>query len=216
MTIEEALSACTQELADPGTQVEEHDGDVVIRCEPGRVHEVLRRLREGELSCHYFGFLTAVDYPPGWDQPKRRGHSAARAEGGEAAGPGPSVEAPGGASAKAAEAQEPTDQDPGHLDLVYQVSSVSQRVKVFVYARVDRAEPRVQSVVDIYPGANWHERECYDLFGVVFEGHPYLRRILLPDEWIGYPLRKDYDYTTNDLLYVPEKRWPEVAEERKI
>ncbi len=52
--------------------------------------------------------------------------------------------------------------------------------------------PHVSSVTPIWPGADWHEREVYDFFGIVFDGHPYLRRIFMPDEWIGHPLRKDY------------------------
>lgn len=63
------------------------------------------------------------------------------------------------------------------------------RVKVPVE---DGDPPALPSVTGIWSAANWHERECYDLFGIVFNGHPDLRRILLPDDWEGYPLRKDY------------------------
>ncbi len=62
------------------------------------------------------------------------------------------------------------------------------RVKV----QVPGDDPRVTSVVSIYPGANWPEREVFDLFGIIFEHHPDLRRILTPEDWTGYPLRKDY------------------------
>jgi NADH-quinone oxidoreductase subunit C len=53
-------------------------------------------------------------------------------------------------------------------------------------------DPRVRSVSDIWPAADWHEREAYDLMGIIYEGHPYPRRILLPEDWAGHPLRKDY------------------------
>jgi len=66
-----------------------------------------------------------------------------------------------------------------------------QRVRVKVQLP-DVSSPEVPSATPVYPGANWYEREVYDFFGVVFTGHPNLTRILMPDEWIGYPLRKDY------------------------
>jgi NADH-quinone oxidoreductase subunit C len=58
---------------------------------------------------------------------------------------------------------------------------------------LDRNQPEVDTVSHIWPTANWLERECYDLLGVVFRGHPYLKRVLLPDDWVGWPLRKDYE-----------------------
>ncbi len=63
-------------------------------------------------------------------------------------------------------------------------------LRVKVWAEGD--PPSVSSVTSVWSTANWHERECYDLFGVVFDGHPDLRRILLPESWEGHPLRKDY------------------------
>jgi NADH-quinone oxidoreductase subunit C len=59
---------------------------------------------------------------------------------------------------------------------------------------VDRDAPRIPSVASIWPTADWHEREAYDLMGIVFENHPDLRRILCPEDWEGHPLRKDYPY----------------------
>jgi NADH-quinone oxidoreductase subunit C len=58
--------------------------------------------------------------------------------------------------------------------------------------KVDRDDPRIPSVAHVWPTADWHEREAYDMMGIVFEGHPDLRRILCPDDWEGFPLRKDY------------------------
>lgn len=60
--------------------------------------------------------------------------------------------------------------------------------------KLDRERPVVPSVCGIWPGANWHEREAYDMYGIEYEGHPDLRRILLPEDWPGYPLRKDYEF----------------------
>jgi NADH-quinone oxidoreductase subunit C len=76
--------------------------------------------------------------------------------------------------------------------VVYQFYSIPNRT--FLGARVPlrSQSARISSIESIYPGANWHEREVYDLFGIVFEGHSDLRRILMPYDWEGYPLRKDY------------------------
>ena len=59
---------------------------------------------------------------------------------------------------------------------------------------VDRDDPVIPSVADVWPTADWHEREAYDLMGIRFDGHPDLRRILCPDDWDGHPLRKDYEF----------------------
>ena len=71
---------------------------------------------------------------------------------------------------------------------------LSHRYKQYVRLRVllDEADPSVESLTSLWPGANFYEREVFDLFGIRFEGHPNLRRILLPDDWQGHPLRKDY------------------------
>jgi NADH-quinone oxidoreductase subunit C len=58
--------------------------------------------------------------------------------------------------------------------------------------KLDRENPTVASVTDLWAGADWFERETYDLLGIKYTGHPNLKRILLPDEWVGHPLRKDY------------------------
>jgi NADH-quinone oxidoreductase subunit C len=78
------------------------------------------------------------------------------------------------------------------IAVVYHLYSYEHRHRIIGKAFLPRSDPRIASVADIWPVANWHERECYDLLGVVFEGHPDLRRILLPDDWEGHPLRKDY------------------------
>ena len=78
------------------------------------------------------------------------------------------------------------------LEVVYDLSSLRHPNKAHVRVWVDRDLPVVRSVSDLWRAADWHERECYDLFGVRFDGHPDHRRILLPEDWVGYPLRKDY------------------------
>lgn len=78
------------------------------------------------------------------------------------------------------------------LELFYVLHSLGMKVAIWVKTFVPRDDARVASMTDLYMGANWLEREVYDLFGIVFEGHPDLRRIMLPFDWEGYPLRKDY------------------------
>lgn len=78
------------------------------------------------------------------------------------------------------------------FELNYHFLSLSRRVKVRLRVRVSGNDPVVRSLTDLWPGVNWHERETFDLFGVRFEGHPDLRRILMPEDWEGYPLRKDF------------------------
>lgn len=78
------------------------------------------------------------------------------------------------------------------FDVVVQLYSLPNRVRVRIKAGVNDGQP-APSLVPVWNGANWLERECYDMFGINFEGHPNLRRMLLPDEWEeGHPLRKDY------------------------
>ena len=74
--------------------------------------------------------------------------------------------------------------------VVYELSSTELHHRLRVKVGVSDEDPRVPSVTGLFPTADWHERETYDFFGVVFDGHPELRRILLPDDWEGWPLRK--------------------------
>jgi NADH-quinone oxidoreductase subunit C len=76
--------------------------------------------------------------------------------------------------------------------VVYDLWSFDLRHTFAVKVYCPRSNPRVPSVVDLWAAANWNEREAYDMFGIIFEGHPDLRRILCADDWEGYPLRKDY------------------------
>lgn len=79
-----------------------------------------------------------------------------------------------------------------HMQVVYHCHSLWNVITVQMRVRLDREKPTVDSLVPIWPGANWLERETYDLLGVHFTGHPDLRRIMLSDDFVGHPLRKDY------------------------
>jgi NADH-quinone oxidoreductase subunit C len=78
------------------------------------------------------------------------------------------------------------------FEVSYQLLSLDRQERLRLKVRLAGLDPVIPSVTPIWPTANWHEREIFDLFGIRFEGHPDLRRILMPDEWEGYPLRKDY------------------------
>ena len=89
------------------------------------------------------------------------------------------------------------------FDLVAQLYSFTQNARLRLKIPLG-AEEQPTTLVPIWPAANWLEREIYDLFGIVFRGHPGLKRILLPDEWQGHPLRKDYDILQQDTAWVRE------------
>lgn len=84
------------------------------------------------------------------------------------------------------------DLQQGKLAVVYNLASMTLRHKIALRVEVPTDLPQVPSVESVWKSANWHEREAYDLLGIVFTGHPDLRRILLPYDWEGHPLRKDY------------------------
>jgi len=90
---------------------------------------------------------------------------------------------------------------PERFEVIYQLYSFPRNERLRVKAAT--AE-KIASVVDIWKAANWLEREAYDMFGVIFEGHPDLRRILLPEEWQGFPLRKDHHILQQDDQWVRE------------
>jgi NADH-quinone oxidoreductase subunit C len=78
------------------------------------------------------------------------------------------------------------------FEVIYHLLSISKKERVRLKVRVDSASLTVDSLTSLWPGANYFEREVFDLFGIRFTGHPYLRRLLMPEDWEGHPLRKDY------------------------
>lgn len=83
-------------------------------------------------------------------------------------------------------------QRPTRYEVVLSLLSMEHRLRLRAISAVDREDPSIDSVTPIWPGAGYAEREVYDMFGIRFDGHPDLTRILMPDEWEGFPLRKDY------------------------
>ncbi len=78
------------------------------------------------------------------------------------------------------------------FEVVYQLLSIPRKARLTLKVELPGDNPSVESVTSVWPAANYFEREVFDLFGVRFEGHPYLRRIMMPENWEGHPLRKDY------------------------
>jgi NADH-quinone oxidoreductase subunit C len=78
------------------------------------------------------------------------------------------------------------------FEVVYHLLSISRKERVRLKVRLDSGSPALESVTSVWPSANYFEREVFDLFGIRFNGHPYLVRLLMPEDWEGYPLRKDY------------------------
>jgi NADH-quinone oxidoreductase subunit C len=89
------------------------------------------------------------------------------------------------------------------FELNYALSNYREGTEVCLVADVNRLEPQIETVSDLWLTADWHEREVFDMFGIRFDKHPDLRRILLDDSWTGYPLRKDYSDSVHEVIKRP-------------
>jgi NADH-quinone oxidoreductase subunit C len=98
------------------------------------------------------------------------------------------------------------------FELVYHLRSIAQGHRVRVKTRVPEESPRIASLTSVWRGANWLERETYDMYGILFDGHPDLRRIYLYEEFQGHPLRKDYPKEKRQPLVTARDVAPEQAE----
>ncbi len=92
------------------------------------------------------------------------------------------------------------------LGVLYEMLDMKNVDRITVKARVSTEDPRIASIVDLFPGANHPEREVYDMFGVVFEGHPNMRRILMPEDYEGFPQRRDYPMGGEPVLFTYNER----------
>jgi NADH-quinone oxidoreductase subunit C len=92
--------------------------------------------------------------------------------------------------------------DEPRLGVLYELLDMREVDRISVKARVSTEDPRMPTIVGLFPGADWDEREVYDMFGVVFEDHPDLRRILMPEDFEGYPQRRDYPIGGEPVLFT--------------
>ncbi len=98
------------------------------------------------------------------------------------------------------------------FDVVYHLYSLEKNHRVRLKVGVDENES-VPSVTSVWGNANWYEREVFDLFGIKFDNHPDLRRILMPDDWEGHPLRKDFPLTREEVMFTHNKNRPPRIED---
>jgi NADH-quinone oxidoreductase subunit C len=109
------------------------------------------------------------------------------------------------------------------FELVYMFVSIEHRSRLRMKVRLSGADAHVATVSDVWPAANWLEREVWDLFGIQFDGHPDLRRLLMPEDWEGFPLRKDYPVqirmlprTTEPLQVTEQEFRASVERDRRV
>ncbi len=90
------------------------------------------------------------------------------------------------------------------FEVVYLLHSIERNQRLRLKCRVPSEHAEIESVTAVWPSANWYEREVFDLFGITFRNHPDLRRIMMPEDWQGHPLRKDYPVTGEKYTYTEE------------
>jgi len=100
--------------------------------------------------------------------------------------------------------------------VVYNLASLTKTHRMRVKAGVPENSPEIDTVVGVWGGANWMEREAFDMFGIVFKGHPDLRRILMPEDWQGHPLRKDFPLGGTKSFYFKRHTNPRAGEPENL
>jgi NADH-quinone oxidoreductase subunit C len=182
------LASATEHLGDAVIEALPLFTDVVVRVRP----DAWRRAAEfakAELDCDYLSFIAGIDWAPA---PKEGGDDA----GSDTSSPVQPSEMTFGVAGSA-----------GRFQVFAHVQSTHRHWGLTFKADLDEADPRIESWVPVYPGADWHERECWEMYGFVFDGHPSLRGLYLPADFEGHPLRKDFP-----LLARVVKPWPGLVD----
>jgi NADH-quinone oxidoreductase subunit C len=165
----------------------ESHGGLVVRVEP----DAWRRaavVAQADLDCDYLSFVAGIDWMPA---PKVEGD-----EGGDTSAPvQPDTMTPGAAGAA------------GRFQVFGHVQSTARHWGLTLKTDVADDAPVVESWVPVYPGADWHERECWEMYGIDFAGHPKIRHLYLPGEFEGHPLRKDFALMAREV-----KPWPGLVD----
>lgn len=184
MTLDELQEALAQ--AFPGARTEIDRGELTVHVEPGDVNDVLA-FAKSAMACELLADLSGVHWPAEEHVIERQMSTTGWP-------------------------QYRVSRDAGVIEVLYVVRSVSQNHWFRVATAVDDQAPVLPSATAVYETANFHEREVYDFFGVEFTGHPDLTRILMPDDWLGHPQRKDYPLGGVDIPYHNDKFIPSPHE----
>ena len=187
---EEAAALLNRLQAELGDGLVEHGhafGQLVVRVAPDAWRKAAQVARD-KLACDYLSFVSGIDWKPA---PRTGGETE-----GDTSSPVQPTEMTFGLAGSA-----------GRFQVFARVQSTAAHHGVTFKVDVDENRPRAESWVPVYPGADWHERECWEMFGVEFDGHPGLRHLYLPVEFEGHPLRKDFP-----LLAREVKPWPGLVD----
>jgi NADH-quinone oxidoreductase subunit C len=188
---EQATQMLARLESELGDAIIEHGatyGDVVVRVRPDAWRRSAQFCKE-QLGCDYLCFVSAIDWMPT--------PLVADEGSGDTSTPAQPQETTYGVAGSA-----------GRFQLFAIVASTrGAHQRVVLKTDVDETDPRAESWVSIYPGADWHERETWEMYGIAFDGHPALRHLYLPFEFEGFPLRKDYP-----LLAREVKPWPGLVD----
>ena len=190
MGLAEAVQA---QLGDSLKSVPAPPGEVAFEVEAAHLLKVCRTLRDSpELKFEMLMDLAGVDYLH-YGRDEWQTETATRS---------------GFSRARVARATAPDPAMAGRFGVTYQLLSITHNHRLRLLVKCpDAAEPVVDSVIEVWAGANWFEREAFDLFGILFRGHPDLRRILTDYGFIGHPFRKDFPLIGNvEVLYDSEKK----------
>jgi NADH-quinone oxidoreductase subunit C len=184
LTHEQLLARVEERV--PGARSLVFRGELTVFVAPAEVPDLLAFLRDDdELDCALLADLSAVHWPAGEHVVQRQQSTTGWPE-------------------------YRVSRDEGVVEVLYVLRSISRNhwLRVSVGVSDEEGSSHLPTVTHLFPTANFHEREVYDMFGVVFDGHPNLERILMPEDWLGHPQRKDYPLGGVDITYKNDKFIP--------
>jgi NADH-quinone oxidoreductase subunit C len=185
--VADLLARMTAELGDAILGHADSFGTLVVRVRPDAWRRAGEHARDA-LDCDYLSYIAGIDWQPA---PK-----AETDDTGDTSSPAQPSEMTFGTTGSA-----------GRFQVLAHVQSTTRHWGITLKADVDEQSPHLASWVPVYAGADWHERECWEMFGIVFDGHPSLRHLYLPAEFEGHPLRKDFPLLARDV-----KPWPGLVD----